>query len=58
MIDTQQPFKIANITIYPKTDEMSCEGGTIEINTMNMKLHCFFATHPDEVIPRDPLQTD
>jgi len=56
MIDTQQPFNIANITIYPKTDEMSCDGVTIEINSMAMKMICFFASHHDEVITRDNLR--
>ncbi|MCI2283810.1 winged helix-turn-helix domain-containing protein [Colwellia sp. MSW7] len=56
MIDTQQPFNIANITIYPKTDEMSCDGTTIEIKSMAMKMICFFASHHDEVITRDNLR--
>jgi len=58
MIDTQQPFNIANITIYPKTDEMSCDGTTIEIKSMAMKMICFFASHHDEIITRDNLRAN
>lgn len=56
MIDIQKPFTIANISISPKTDEISCDGVTIEIKSMAMKLICYFAAHPEEVISRDDLR--
>jgi DNA-binding winged helix-turn-helix (wHTH) protein len=56
MIDTQQPFEIGDITVYPKTDEMSCNGKTIEVKSMAMKMICFFASHHDEVITRKNLR--
>jgi len=56
MIDAQQPFNIANITVHPKTDEMSCNGVTIEIKSMAMKMICLFASHHDEVVTRQNLR--
>jgi len=56
MIDTQQPFKLANITVNPKTDELSCNGTTIEIKSMAMKVICYFAENKDIVISRDSLR--
>ncbi|MCJ8318892.1 MAG: winged helix-turn-helix transcriptional regulator [Colwellia sp.] len=56
MIDIQQPFKLANITITPTTDELSFDGKTIEIKSMAMKVICYFAIHKDEIISRDSLR--
>ena len=58
MLDMQQPFKLANITINPATDEISFEGKTIEIKSMAMKVICYFASHPDQVISRDALREE
>lgn len=56
MIDTQQPFKLANVTINPATDEISLDGKTIEIKSMAMKVICYFAANNDQVISRDNLR--
>lgn len=56
MIDIKQPFTIANIIIYPKTDEISCNGVTIEIKSMSMKMICYFAEHNEQIISRDNLK--
>jgi len=58
MIDTQQPFNLANVTINPTTDEISFEGQTIEIKSMAMKVICYFAARSDQVITRDNLRED
>lgn len=58
MIDTEQPFKLENITVNPKTDELSCNGTTIEIKSMAMKVICYFAKNKDIVISRDSLRDD
>ena len=58
MIDTQHPFKVANVTINPATDEISFEGKTIEIKSMAMKVICYFAEHNEQVITRDSLRED
>jgi len=56
MIDKEKEFTIANIVISPKTDEISCDGNTIEIKSMAMKLICFFAEHHEQVVSRDYLR--
>jgi DNA-binding winged helix-turn-helix (wHTH) protein len=56
MIDTQKPFTIANITIIPKTDEICCNGVTIEIKSMSMKIICYFAEHHEQIISRESLK--
>ncbi len=58
MLDTQQPFKLANVTINPTTDEISFEGKTIEIKSMAMKVICYFAAHEDQVVSRDSLREE
>jgi DNA-binding winged helix-turn-helix (wHTH) protein len=58
MINIDKPFKIAEINIYPQTDEISLDGVTIEIKSMAMKLICYFAVHPEQVISRDALRQD
>ncbi len=57
MIDVQQPFRIADITVFPKTDEVSCNGVTIEIKSMSMNIICFFAAHHEQVISRSRLKS-
>ena len=57
MLNLQQPFNIADITISPKTDEISCNGITIEIKSMSMKIICLFAEHHEQVISRDHLKS-
>ena len=56
MIDINQPFTIAEITIHPKTDEISCNGVSIEIKSMSMRVICYFAEHHEHVISRDDLK--
>lgn len=56
MIDTNKPFTISKTIIYPKTDEISFDGVTIEIKSMAMKLICYFAEHHNQVISRDNLR--
>lgn len=58
MINIDKPFKIANIIIYPQTDEISLDSATIEIKSMTMKLICYFASHPEQIINRDNLRDD
>jgi len=58
MLDMQQPFKLGNITINPASDEISFEGNTIEIKSMAMKVICYFAAHPEQVISRDALREE
>lgn len=58
MHDNQQSFKLANITVHPATDEISCDGKTIEIKSMAMKVLCYFATRNDQVVSRDSLRED
>jgi DNA-binding winged helix-turn-helix (wHTH) protein/Tol biopolymer transport system component len=58
MIDTQHPFKLANVIISPATDEISFEGKTIEIKSMAMKVICYFSAHPEQVISRDNLREE
>lgn len=56
MIDKEKEFLIADITVHPRTDEISSNGVTVEIKSMAMKLLCFFAEHPEKVISRDCLR--
>jgi DNA-binding winged helix-turn-helix (wHTH) protein len=56
MIDTQQTFYIADIAVFPTTDQLSYEGKTIEIKSMTMRLICFFANHQHEVVTRKDLR--
>lgn len=58
MIDTSKPFKLANVTINPATDEISLGGETIEIKSMAMKVICYFAENSEQVITRDNLRDD
>jgi DNA-binding winged helix-turn-helix (wHTH) protein len=56
MINIQYPFNIANLTIHSKTDEISCDGITIEVKSMSMKIICYFAEHHEQVISRENLK--
>ncbi|KGJ86538.1 winged helix-turn-helix domain-containing protein [Colwellia psychrerythraea] len=58
MLDTNKPFKLANVTINPATDEITFDGNTIEIKSMAMKVICYFAAHSEQVITRDNLRED
>ncbi|MBQ4860079.1 winged helix-turn-helix domain-containing protein [Pseudoalteromonas sp. MMG013] len=58
MIDIEKPFKLENITVHPKTDELSYCGKTIAIKSMAMKVICYFAKNKDIVISRDCLRND
>jgi len=56
MMDFQQSFKLENIIVNPKTDQLSFNGTTLEIKSMAMKVLCYFANNQEKLISRDCLR--
>jgi len=55
-MDFQQSFKLENIIVNPKTDQLSFNGTTLEIKSMAMKVLCYFANNQEKLISRDCLR--
>jgi len=56
MIDCQKSFKLGNICVEPLNDQLSCEQKQLEIQSMAMKVLCYFASNQGELITRDNLR--
>ncbi len=56
MSEFSDAFELGRITVAPKTDQLSYQEQTLEIQSMAMKVLCFFASHSDELISRDCLR--
>lgn len=51
-------FKLGNIDVDPKTDQIKCADKQIEIQSMAMKVLCYFCEHSDRLVTRDSLRDD
>lgn len=51
-------FRLGNIDVDPKTDQLKCADKQIEIQSMAMKVLCYFCEHSDRLITRDNLRDD
>ncbi|MCL1049868.1 winged helix-turn-helix domain-containing protein [Shewanella abyssi] len=51
-------FKLGNIEVDPNTDQLKCGDKLIEIQSMAMKVLCYFCEHFDRLITRDNLRDE
>ena len=51
-------FRVGNIDVDPKTDQLKCAEKQIEIQSMAMKVLCYFCEHSDRLVTRDNLRDD
>ncbi|NQZ11381.1 MAG: winged helix-turn-helix domain-containing protein [Algicola sp.] len=56
MTEISVPFQLANVRVDPATDELSCGDSTLTIQSMAMKVLCYFAANQGQVISRDCLR--
>ncbi len=56
MINFQQIFKLNTIIVDPNTDQLTANGTTLEIQSMAMKVLCYFAMNQDQLVTRDSLR--
>lgn len=51
-------FKLGKIEVDPNTDQLKCGEKLIEIQSMAMKVLCYFCHHSDRLITRDNLRDE
>ena len=56
MSEPDLPFQLAGITVDPQNDQLSCGEQTVTVQSMAMKVLCYFAANPTQVISRDCLR--
>ena len=56
MIDCQKCFHLDIIRVDPLKDQLSCAGNILEIQSMAMKVLCYFASSQGQLITRDDLR--
>ncbi|MGS0536888.1 winged helix-turn-helix domain-containing protein [Pseudoalteromonas sp. SaAl2] len=56
MTDFQKTFQLANLTVEPTVDQLSCNGRSIEIQSMAMKILCYLASRVEQLVTRDDLR--
>lgn len=56
MTELSVPFKLGELNVDPKTDELSCGDTRLKVQSMAMRVLCYLGAHPNEVISRDELR--
>ncbi len=51
-------FRLGSIDVDPNTDQLKCGNNQVEIQSMAMKVLCYFCHHSDRLITRDNLRDD
>lgn len=56
MTDFNKAFQLEKLTVDPTIDKLSCDGESIDIQSMAMRILCHLASRTGQLVTRDDLR--